>query len=96
MAEITLEMLQALTLRVLAEQQETRREMKEMRREMSDVRGLVLSLSEKTTRLGRDLHEVKDDLWIMLKTELMGRQGNYETRVDARLDALTERLGEQS
>ena len=40
----------------------------------------------------RDMHEVKDDIWIMLKSELMGRQGQYETRVDLRIDALEERI----
>ena len=50
-----------------------------------------MGLSDKVQRLDRsvnevkrDLHEIKDDIWIMLKSELMGRRGNFETRVEAR------------
>ncbi|MFL5253966.1 MAG: hypothetical protein ACJ8AI_13935 [Rhodopila sp.] len=92
MPEVTLEMLQTLVLRVLTEQQDTRKEMRDMRREMGDVRGLVLALNDKVQRIDRDLHEVKDDIWIMLKAALMGRQGNFETRVEARLEDIEERL----
>jgi hypothetical protein len=81
MPEVTLEMLQALVQRVLHEQQDTRKKMRDMRREMGDVRSLVLALNDKVQRIDRDLHEVKDDTWIMLKAELIGRQGNFETRV---------------
>jgi hypothetical protein len=92
MAEVSLEGLQALVLRVLDEQKETRREMRDMRRETGDVRSLVIGLSGKVTRLDRNLREVKDDIWIMLKADLMGRQGNFETRMDARIDGLEGRL----
>jgi hypothetical protein len=92
MPEVTLEMLQTLVLRVLTEQQDTRKEMRDMRREMGDVRGLVLALNDKVQRIDRDLHEVKDDIWIMLKAALMGRQGNFETRVEARLENIEGRL----
>jgi hypothetical protein len=92
MADVTLEMLQTLTLRVLDEQKATRAEMREIHRETGDVRTLVLALSDKLTRLGRDLHEIKDDLWIMLKSEMMGRMGNFETQIERKLDDLAERI----
>jgi uncharacterized protein YicC (UPF0701 family) len=99
MAEPTSEMLQALMVRCLEGQADIKREMKEMRREMGDVRGLTLDLSDKVQRLDRsvnevkrDMHEIKDDIWIMLKSELMGRQGNFETRVEARLAEFADRL----
>jgi len=92
MTEVTLEMLQALVQRVLNEQQDTRKEMRDMRREISDVHGLVLALNDKVQRIDRDLHEVKDDIWIMLKAELIGRQDHFETRVKARLDEFENRL----
>jgi len=92
MAEPSLEMLQTLILRSLEEHAATRRE-------LADIRGLTLALNDKVQRLDRsvlemkrDMHEVKDDIWIMLKSELMGRQGQYETRVDLRIDALEERI----
>nr|WP_294503507.1 hypothetical protein [uncultured Rhodopila sp.] len=99
MVEPTLEMLQALMVRSLEGQADIKREMKDMRREMGDVRGLTLALSDKVERLDRsinevkrDMHDIKDDIWIMLKAELMGRQGNFETRVEARLAELADRL----
>ena len=92
MTDVTLEMLQVRVQRVLNEQQDTRKEMRDMRRELGDIRGLVLALNDKVQRIDRDLHEIKDDIWIMLKAELMGRQGNFETRVEARLDEFEGRL----
>jgi hypothetical protein len=91
-AEVTLEMLQGLVLRVLNEQRDTRRE-------MNDVRTLVLGLVDQGQRLERrfgelkrEVHEVRDDIELMLKAELMGRMGNFETRIDARLDELSGRI----
>jgi archaellum component FlaC len=106
MVEPTLEMLQALMVRSLDGQADIKRELADMRREMGDVRGLTLGLSDKVERLDRkverlersinevkqDMHDIKDDIWIMLKAELMGRQGNFETRVEARLAELADRL----
>jgi hypothetical protein len=92
MAEVTLELLQMLMLQSLDQQVATRRE-------IADIRGLTLALNDKVQRLERlmletrrDMHEVKDDIWIMLKAELMGRMGNFETRIDAQIEALSERL----
>ncbi len=99
MVEPTLEMLQALMVRSLDGQAD-------IKRELADVRGLTLLLSDKVERLDRkverldrsisevkrDMHDIKDDIWIMLKAELMGRQGNFETRVEARLAELADRL----
>lgn len=84
MVEPTLEMLQALMVRCLDGQAD-------IKRELADVCGLTLLLSDKVERLDRsisevkrDMYDIKDDIWIMLKSELMGRQGNFETRVEAR------------
>jgi len=85
MVEPTLEMLQALMVRGLDGQAD-------IKRELADIRSLTLLLSDKVERLDRsisevkrDMHDIKDDIWVMLKAELMGRQGNFETRVEARL-----------
>jgi hypothetical protein len=92
MAGVTLEMLQSLVLQVLDEQRATRLEMRAIHRECGDIQGLTLALSDKVTRLGRDMHEIKDGLWIMLKSEIMGRSGSFETQVDSKLDVLPERI----
>jgi hypothetical protein len=90
MADVTLELPQTLMLRSLDEHAATRRE-------IADIRGLTLALNDTVQRLERlvletrrDMHEVTDDIWIMLKVELMGRLGNFETRIEARFDALSE------
>jgi archaellum component FlaC len=99
MAEPSLELLQNLILRSLDGQAD-------LKREMGDVRSLTLALSDKVQRLDdkidrlersiqdvkRDMHDMKDDLWIMLKSEIMGRQGNFETRVEFRLANIEDRL----
>jgi hypothetical protein len=92
MAEPSLEILQTLILRSLEEQRTARLEMREIRRETGDVRTLLLALNDKVTRLDRDIHEIKDDIWIMLKAEVMGRMGHFETRVEAKLDAMSDRI----
>ncbi len=99
MVEPTLEILQTLMVRSLDGQADIKREMKDMRREMGDIGGLTLALSDKVERLDRsinevkrDMHDIKDDIWIMPKSELMERQGNFETRVEARLAEFAERL----
>jgi hypothetical protein len=92
MAEVSLEALQALVLRVLDEQRATRQEMRDIRREGGDMRGLVLALTDKVSRLDAGMHDIKDDIWIMLKAEIMGRMGNFETRTEAKLDALADRI----
>src|SRR5271170_1542882 len=92
MADVTLEMIQSLVLQVLDEQRASRLEMRAIHRECGDIRGLTLALSDKVRRLSRDMHEIKDDLWIMLKAEIMGRSGHFETQYDSRLDVLSERI----
>ena len=73
-----------------------RREFADMRREMGDQRSLLLALADQGQRLERRIHDVRDDIELMLKAELMGRMGNFETRMEARLDALAERIGDAS
>jgi uncharacterized protein YeeX (DUF496 family) len=84
------------------------RHLRDIRRDLTDQRTLLLSLVDQGQRhdrsfqevrrdmqeIKRDIHEVKDDLWIMLKAELMGRMGNFETRFEARLEALETPRGE--
>jgi phage shock protein A len=99
MPEPTLEVLQALALNVLTEQQETRRDMR-------DIRTLILGLLDQGQRFDRrfaeldrrmselrqEMHEMKDDLSLMLKAEVVGRIGHFETQTGHRLDELTDRV----
>ena len=77
--------------------------LRDIRREMTDQRSLLLALAEQGQRLERRMgglerrvSETRDDIELMLKAELMGRMGNFETRMEARLDALAERIGDAS
>lgn len=88
MTEVSLEMLQALMQRGLDEQAATRREVGEMR-------SLLLALAEQGRRVERRVGEVRDDIELMVKAELMGRLGHFETQIEARLGALDARLGPQ-
>jgi hypothetical protein len=72
--------------------------LRDIRREMTDQRALLLALVEQGQRLERRMgelerriSEIKDDIELMLKAELMGRLGNFETRFEQRLDDLERR-----
>jgi hypothetical protein len=92
MSEPTLELLQSLMLQSLNEQ-------REMRREVGEQRSPLLALAEQGQRLDRRMGDVerrmgemREDIELMLKAELMGRMGNFEVVVEHRLDELTDRV----
>ena len=69
--------------------------LRDIRREMTDQRALLLALVEQGQRLERRMgelerriSEIKDDIEIMLKAELMGRMGNFEARFETRLEEI--------
>lgn len=70
-----------------------------IRREVADIRALTLQNTEYNRRLERRIggveqriEDLKDDLELMIKAELMGRLSHFETLFDHRLDALAERV----
>ena len=73
----------------LAEQ--TLAEVCQLRKEVADVRTLALQSTEFTPRMERRVNELKDDLELMLKSELMGQLTNVESRIEASIDGLSER-----
>lgn len=71
--------------------------LKHLRRELSEVRTVCLSTLEHTRRVERRVGEVerridelRDDLESMLKAELMGRLGNFENAIEAKLEEALE------
>ncbi len=78
---VTLELLGGLIRNVLSEQ-------RELRAEQHKQLQLLMALVEQGRRADRHLAELKDDIELMLKAELMGRLGNFETRFEGRLDEL--------
>ena len=79
---------------------EIRGEVRELRHEVGEQRLLALALAEQGQRLERrmtDLErrmgEMHDELELMLKTELMGRMGHFESRMEARIEELASQIG---
>ncbi len=98
--EVTLEFLGRILREVQVEQREQRTELRDMRSELRDVhseqrdiRSLLLAQVEHSRRAEQRIAELRDDLELMLKSELMGRLGHFETQIKRRLDELTERMG---
>jgi hypothetical protein len=88
MADATLELLQTLVLRGLDEQ-------KILRREVGEMRSLMLSVADHVRRVERRVSEVRDDIELMVKAELMGRLGHFEAQMENRLGAIEARLPQQ-
>ncbi|GBQ52275.1 hypothetical protein ACM0P6_02785 [Komagataeibacter sucrofermentans] len=65
-----------------------------IRKEIADLRTVTLANADRSRRLERRLEEMRDDIELMMKAELMGRLGHFETQVEARLDAMSDRIGE--
>jgi hypothetical protein len=87
MAEVSYEALQALAQRNLEESAAIRRDYREMR---SLVLGMHDQMRRRFDDVDRRLNDLRDDLELMIKAELMGRLGHFETQIEARIAALTE------
>lgn len=68
-------------------------QLKAIRRDIADVRTLTLLNSDYIRRLDRRMSELRDDLEMMVKAELIGQLGHFETVIEQRLEALGERIG---
>ena len=67
-------------------------EMRDMRRELNDVRTLAMLTSEQTRRLDRRVSELRVDLELMLKSEIMGALTHFETRMKRSMSTLVDRV----
>ncbi|MBY4641566.1 hypothetical protein K6L44_16570 [Gluconacetobacter entanii] len=65
-----------------------------IRKEIADLRTVTLANADRSRRLERRLEEMRDDIELMMKAELMGRLGHFEAQVENRLDAMSDRIGE--
>ena len=91
-SSVTLEFLAQLAQRTLDE-------MRAMRKEVADVRTLSLQTHDFSRRLDRRMDgfdrrmaDLKDDLEVMLKAELMGSMTHMETKLDHYLQPIRDRL----
>lgn len=60
--------------------------LKAIRREQEEHRTLLLGLIDQGRRSERRMSEMRDDLELMIKSELMGRLTHFETQMDEKLD----------
>ncbi len=82
---VTLDLLGRLVREIQAEQRTTREQRRE---EVAVLRALV----DRMGRVDRHIAELRDDLELMIRSELMGQLGYLRTQTEQNLDALAERL----
>jgi uncharacterized coiled-coil protein SlyX len=80
--------------------------LRSIRGELVEHRTLLIAVVEQGRRLERRMGELerrmgelerrmgeqKDDIELMLKAEIMGRLGHFETRIEAQIEALSARV----
>ncbi len=69
-------------------------EMRELRREVGDIRSLTLLTVDQVRRTDRHVTELKDELELIIKAEVMGRIGLFESGVEKQLSELRDRVEE--
>ncbi len=69
-------------------------EMREMRREVADLRSLVLLTVDQVRRTDRHVVELRDELELIIKAEVMGRIGIFESGVEKQVGELRNRVEE--
>ncbi len=67
-------------------------EVRQLRREVSDIRSLALQNTDDSRRMERRAHELKDDLELMLNSELKGQLTHVDRRIEASIDQLSTRV----
>jgi hypothetical protein len=85
MADVSLELLQALVQQSLQEQQATRQE-------LADLRNITLHALDIARRIDRHITELRTDLETMLTSELASRLAVRDTVLSTRLDNIEARL----
>ena len=60
--------------------------LKTIRREQDEHRSLLLGLIDQGRRVERRMSEMRDDLELMIKSELMGRLTHFEIRMDEKIE----------
>ena len=74
--------------KLLAEQQR-------LRRDIADIRTLCLQGIDHSRRIERNSAEMKDDLELIVKSEIMGRLGNFEVKIEQRIEEAKDETGER-
>ena len=91
---ITLEFIGRTMVAMQAEMREIRQEMREIRREIGDIRSLTLLTVDQVRRTDRHVVELRDELELIIKAEVMGRIGLVEAGVENQVSELRDRMDE--
>ena len=67
--------------------------LQELRKDVRDVRTVVLQLAEQNRRLERRFNELKDDLELMVKSELLGALTHFQNKIEIYVE---QRLAEKA
>ena len=59
---------------------------------MRRVEQRVVDFEQRLVSTDRKLNELRADLELMFKAELMGQLANFETRIEAQLDRISDRV----
>ena len=63
-----------------------------MKRDLDQMRPLLLALVDQNRRTEHHVAALKDDLELMIRSELMGSLGHYRNQIERKLDDMTDRL----
>ena len=67
--------------------------LQELQKDSRDHRTLLLQLAEQNRRLERPLNELKDDLELMVKSELLGALTHFQNKIEIYVE---QRLAEKA
>lgn len=71
---------------------EVQADVRQNRRDVETMLPVITSLVEQGRRTERHIAELKDDLELMIRAELMGSLGNFRNRVERDLEELSDRV----
>lgn len=71
---------------------EVQTDVRQNRRDVEIMLPVITSLVEQGRRTERNISELKDDLELMLRAELMGSVGHFRNQLERQLEELSDRV----
>jgi predicted nucleic acid-binding Zn-ribbon protein len=89
---VSLDLIGKILLDIQTEQRAIRAQLRDMQTIVLAVADQGRRIERRVTEIDRRFNDQRDDLELMIKAELMGRLGNFEIKIEHRLDAFEERM----
>ena len=89
---VDLRMLVELVRQNLDETRQLRRELAEVKAELAEVKATVTEASNFSRRLERRMYELRDDMELVVRSEVMERASRADDRTERVLSSLTRRV----